>query len=67
MRSWVFRNRALLEAIYGRASRRRPLTELVRSGPRAAGALRVVLYELPSAPRPRLVEARPGRRRGRAS
>lgn len=63
MRSWVFRNRLLLESVYGRAGRPRPLTELVapaRGRPGgakgSAAGLRVVLYDL--APQPRALGGR---------
>jgi hypothetical protein len=55
VRSWIFRNRRRLEAIYGAAGRSRPLTEPLERSARGAGlrpgSLRVRIREL--IPRPR--------------
>jgi hypothetical protein len=55
MRSWVFRNRALLETVYGVPGRPRPLTEPLHAEARGAGARepeeRLVLYHLRPLPR----------------
>jgi hypothetical protein len=56
MRSWVFRNRALLESVYGAPGRPRPLTEPFSAEPVRTGAPqpeeRLVLYHLRPLPRP---------------
>ncbi len=52
MRSWVFRNRALLEAVYGVPGRPRPLTEPPSAGGPRKPQDRLVLYHLRPLPRP---------------